>query len=106
MVKGKLRIIWDNEARNSLKSIYDYIKNRESEDVAKKVRGEIVSQVKMLLNFPEKYAREHYLNEEKGDFRYKVVWRYKIIYEITSNAIHVLDIFHTSRDPSNIKLQK
>ena len=56
MVKGKLKIIWDDEAKVALRSIYDYIKYRESVGV----------------------------------------------YEVTLEYILVLDIFHTSRDPSGI----
>lgn len=106
MVKRKLKVVWANEAKEALKQIYYYIKNHQSIDVAKKVRDEIVSQTKTLVDFPEKFEKEHYLLNAEGDFRYKVVWSYKIIYEITSEAIYVLDIFHTSRDPSNIKKTK
>ena len=44
-----------------------------------------------------------HLEDEPGNYRYKVIWSYKIIYEITKEAIYILDVFHTSRDPSNIK---
>ncbi len=106
MVKKKLDIIWDDEAKKSLRSIYSYIKKRESIDVAKKVRNEIVARSKSLSDFPEKFEEEPNLKDEPGNYRYKVIWSYKIIYEITSKAILILDIFHTSRDPSNIKKRK
>lgn len=106
MVKKKAKIIWDDEAKRSLRNIYNYIKRRESVDVAKKVRNEIVSQAKTLNDFPEKFEREHHLEDEPGNFRYKVIWSYKIIYEVTKEAIYILDVFHTSRNPSNIKKKK
>lgn len=53
MVKKKLDIIWDDEAKKSLRSIYSYIKKRESIDVANKVRNEIVARSKSLSDFPE-----------------------------------------------------
>jgi len=102
MVKKKLKILWDDEAKKSLRSIYEYIKKRESVTVAKRVRTGIINQAKSLASFPEKFAAEPYLETIPGNFRYKVIWSYKIIYEITSGTIYVLDIFHTSRDPSNI----
>jgi len=43
MVKKKLKIIWNDEAKYALKSIYNYIKKRESEDRARKVRSEIAA---------------------------------------------------------------
>jgi plasmid stabilization system protein ParE len=106
MVKKKVGIIWDDEAKKSFRSIYNYIKKRESTEVAKKVRNEIVTQTKSLNDFPEKFEIETSLKSEPGNYRYKVIWSYKIIYEITKEAILILDVFHTSRDPSNIKKRK
>ncbi|MEO9872337.1 type II toxin-antitoxin system RelE/ParE family toxin [Ekhidna sp.] len=103
MVKKKLKIIWDNEAKYSLRSIYNYIKKRESIERARKVRDEIVSGTKSLNNFPEKFEEEPALKSEQENYRYKVIWSYKIIYEISEEAIYIVDVFHTSRDPSNIK---
>ena len=106
MVKRKLKVIWDDEAKKSLRNIYNYIKGRESVEVAKRVRNEIFSRAKSLHDFPEKFEREHNLEDEPGNYRNKVIWSYKIIYEVTEESIYILDIFHTNRDPSNIKKQK
>lgn len=105
MVKDKVKVIWDDEAKRSLRSIYNYIKSRESTQVAKKVRDEIVGQAKDLMIFPEKFEKEPVLENEPGNYRYKVVWSYKIIYEVTTEAIYILDVFHTSRNPSSLKRQ-
>lgn len=106
MVKKGMKIIWDDEAKKSLRNIYNYIKGRESIEVAKKVRNEIFSQAKSLNNFPEKYEREPHLEDKPGNYRYKVIWSYKVIYEISKEGIYILDIYHTSRDPSGIKRRK
>jgi plasmid stabilization system protein ParE len=101
--RKRIKIIWDDEAKRSLRSIYDYIKKRESTRVASRIRKEIVEQAKSLVVFSERFQKEPYLKDEPGNFRYKVIWSYKVIYEITPETIFILDIFHTSRDPSNIK---
>lgn len=106
MVKKKVKIVWDDEAKRSLRSIYNYIKNRESAYLAKKVRDEIAAQVKELLSFPEKFEKEPFLKDKPGNYRYKVIWNYKIIYEVTTEAIYILDVFHTSRNPSSINKTK
>ncbi len=103
MVKKKLKIIWDDEAKYSLRSIYNYIKKRESVETAKKVRDKIADSAKSLNDFPEKFEEEPVLKSEPENYRYKVIWSYKIIYEVAEEAIYIVDIFHTSRDPSNIK---
>lgn len=84
MVKKKLKIIWNDEAKYALKSIYNYIKKRESEDRARKVRSEIAASAQNLNIFPEKFVEDPYLEDELGNYRFKVIWSYKIIYEITS----------------------
>lgn len=106
MVKKKMKIIWDDEAKKSLWHIYFYIKSREPVEVACKVRDKIITQTKTLDGFPEKFEKEHNLDEEAGNYRYCVMWSYKIIYEFTEETIYILDIFHTSRDPLNIKKLK
>ncbi len=102
MVKKKSKIIWDDEAKRSLRSIYDYLKNKESITVAKKVATTIVKETRTLNQFSDKFSEEPYLKKEPENFRFKVVWSYKIIYEVTPDAIFILDIFHTSRNPVNI----
>jgi len=34
---------------------------------------------------------------------YKVVWSYRIIYEIYEDFVVILDVIHTSRSPQNLK---
>lgn len=58
MVKKQVKIIWDDEAKKSLRSIYNYIKNRESVEKARKVRDTMVEQAKTLSDFPDKFAEE------------------------------------------------
>ena len=106
MVKKKLKVIWNNEAKYALRNIYNYIKKRESAETAKKVRDEIVASAKNLNVFPKKFAEDPYLKDEPGNYRFKVIWSYKIIYEVTPEVIMVLDVFHTSRDPGNSSTQK
>lgn len=95
------KIVWSLQAKSSIDNIYDYIKKSSLQN-AKKVRLRIVTTVSDLLIFPEKHAREPFLDKTKGYFRFAVVWSYKIIYEITGDKIIVLDIFHSAQDPNKI----
>lgn len=38
----KIKVVWDDEAKKSLRSVYDHIKDRESVRVARRVRTEIL----------------------------------------------------------------
>lgn len=103
MVKRNYKVIWEDQAKASLFSIYTYIKKRESAAQARKVSNEIRDLVKSLGFMPHKYVEDPFLKDEPGDIRFKVIWNYKIVYEITQDRVIILDIFHTSRDPSNLK---
>jgi plasmid stabilization system protein ParE len=106
MVKHNYKVIWDDEAKASLRKIYDYIKNRESIEQAKKVRDEIRELGKSLGFMPSKYSEDPFLKDEPGEIRFKSIWSYKIVYEITEESVIILDIFHASRDPQNLKKTK
>lgn len=103
MVKKHYKVIWDDEAKASLRSIYNYIKKRESIEQARKVRDEIKDLAKSLGFIPHKYSEDPFLKDEPGDNRFKVIWSYKLVYEIAEDAVIILDVFHTSRDPQNLK---
>jgi plasmid stabilization system protein ParE len=103
MVKKHYKVIWDDEAKSSLRSIYNYIKKRESVEQAKKVRVEIIDLAKSLGFMPHKYSEDPFLKNEPGDNRFKAIWSYKLVYEVTNEQIIILDIFHTSRDPKKLK---
>ena len=103
MVKKHYSVIWDDEAKASLRRIYNYIKNRESIDQARKVRDEIRDLTRSLGFMPQKYTEDPFLKDEPGDIRFKSIWSYKIVYEITDKQIIILDVFHTSREPQNLK---
>ncbi len=52
---------------------------------------------------PLKHPKELLLEDLSIEFRYVLAWDYKIIYEILDNKIVIIDIFHTSRNPIDIK---
>ena len=101
-MRKKLPVIWADEARKSLKEIYQYIK-KDSPQNAKKVRKELLRLAGSLNDFPEKYPREPFLDDEPENFRSVTKWSWKIIYEVTDSAIIILMIFHTSQNPDKIK---
>ncbi len=101
-MKNNYQIAWSLHAKNSLDKIYEYIKE-ESPQNAQKVKRKIIELVSSLIVFPEKYVREQFLDQQKGDFRFAVIWSYKIIYEITDDIIIILDIFHAAQNPVKIQ---
>lgn len=64
MVKRYHKVIWDKKARASLRGIHNYIKKRESEQQAARVRDENKELARSLGFMPHKYARDP-LREER-----------------------------------------
>ena len=98
-MKKKLPVRWDKLAKENLDAIFDYISN-DSVDAAKMVKKEIVKLTRSLNDYPEKFAMEKYLANEKENYRSVSIWSYKIIYEVTDDCIIIVDIFHTSQHPA------
>jgi len=98
----KLPVRWDNKAVESLRDIYEYIKE-ESPSGATKVRKALLSLARSLGDFPEKYPQEPYLKEETNNYRSVSKWSYKLIYEVTDEEVIIVLVFHTSQHPGKIK---
>ena len=64
----KIKIKWDIKAKESLKSIYKYIK-KKSPQGAIKIKKDILDESKNLPQFPNKYQVESHLGEP---YRYRV----------------------------------
>ena len=100
MVKKKLPVIWDDFAKQSLKEIYLYIK-KDSPQSAIKVRNTISTLASSLSVFPERHQVEFLIDNKS--YRSVPLWSYKIIYRVTEKEVRIVDIFHTSRNPEDLK---
>ena len=98
MKKKRLPIKWDEFAVRNLNAIYEYIA-LDSVAAARHVKKSIVLLVRKLADFPEKYLKEEFPN----NFRSVTKWSYKIIYEVTTEEIIILDVFHVKQNPQKIK---
>ncbi|MBD3406591.1 MAG: type II toxin-antitoxin system RelE/ParE family toxin [Candidatus Lokiarchaeota archaeon] len=79
---------------------------KDSVNAARYVKKELIKLAGSLNDFPNKYSKEEYLADEPENFRSVSKWSYKIIYEVTSDCLIILDIFHTSQHPNKIKKMK
>ena len=97
MVK-KSKVNWDIDAKESLKEIYEYIKE-DSPQAAVKVRRSIINSTKELSERPEKHPQDKYKKDKPGNYRAYEIYSYRIAYSISDDAIQILRIRHTSREP-------
>ncbi len=104
MVKKHYKVVWQDEAKSSLLKIYCYIKKRESQEQAARIRSEIKKEGDNLGFMPHKYTRDPFLEQHRRNIRFKAIWNYKLVYEISEEHIIILEVIHTSRNPENMKL--
>ena len=87
-------IAWDAKAGEDLDLIFEYLTENVSENVAQKVKKEIVTAVRRLQTQPESFPPDPLLHSRPENFRYIRLWNYKIVYEFTGREVIVLRIFH------------
>ncbi len=95
-------VIWDENAKESLRDIYLYIKEA-SPNAAKKVRLEILKLTSSLSKNPERFSAEKYLSKKGKEFHSVTKWNYKIIYRIANDKVRILAIIHTRRNTKVIE---
>ena len=95
-------VIWDENAKESLRDIYLYVKEA-SPNAAKKVRLEILKLTSSLSKNPERFSAEKYLSKKGKEFHSVTKWNYKIIYRIANDKVRILAIIHTRRNTKVIE---
>jgi len=96
-----MKVIWTKRASKSLENIFDYIA-KNSEKRAFDVVFEIKEHAENLVIFPEKYQLEDYIDKSKN-VRRAVIYNYKILYRVKTDAVYIVNIFHTAQNPKKLK---
>lgn len=84
---------WDNEAKKELKAIYDHLKYKSVRN-AELVKQRIFTTSKGLKTLPERYEVYEPMRNIPGNYRYKEVSSYQIIYDVTESEVHIVKIAH------------
>lgn len=95
-------IIWTKLAAGQLERAVKYIQTEQGTFYAKLVLNKVIDQVANLQTHPKMGQAEPLLKHKSSEYRYLVVWSYKIIYRIATNKIVISRVFHTSQKPSKI----
>jgi len=99
MVKSKkLSILWDDKAKEEFKKELKYIRKSSSQG-ADSIKQEILETIKNLPNAPKAFEEDSLKMNNDGSYRRFFVYSYRIAYRITEDAILILRIRHTSREP-------
>ena len=105
MVKYQVEI--GDEAKDSLKKIYDWLKEEESLSVAQKVRAGILDAISKLVTMPQRHRILEEISDDQIVFRRVLKWSYQIIYFIDEQVIkvQVVEIIHSKTNPQRLKDQ-
>ncbi len=98
MVKKEIRIIIDDEAKDSLHKAYRYIK-KDSFQNAEKVRNKILVAIKELGKNPERHGPDKYRIGNDGSYRAFEIYKYRITYHASGDEIRIIRIRHTKMNP-------
>lgn len=95
-------VIWTKKAFVQLERAIKYIKEEHGTSYAEIVLSKILSATRNLSHFPHMGQIEYFLSHKKSEYRYVLVWSYKIVYRISKDNIIISRIFHTSQDPKRL----
>ncbi len=93
----KLEVVWTNQAKESLKKIYNYYKDKSLQG-AKKVKNDILQSPKTIY-----YSKQYQIDEINPKYRRIVVRDFKVLYKESNEKIEVIDIVNTKRSPTILK---
>lgn len=93
----KLGIVWSNQAKEALKSIYDHYKDKSPQG-AKNVKSDLLDSPKTIL-----FAKQYQVDEINTGYRRIVVRDYKVLYKEENGVIQIVDIVSTRQSIEVLK---
>jgi plasmid stabilization system protein ParE len=98
-----VEIIWTERALDQLERAVRYIKTERGVHYASIVLEKILSKTAVLANYPRCGQEEFLLKHKKSEYRYLMVFSYKIIYKVSNEKITISRVFHTAQNPRKLK---
>lgn len=98
-----VKIVWSKRAFDQLERAIRYIKEEQGSNYAEIVLNKVLEKTRLLENSPAIGQIEPLLKHKKSEYRYLIVWSYKIIYRADKNKVVISRIFHTSRNPRRLR---
>ncbi len=96
------QIVWTKLASEQFERAIKYIRNEQRSYYAKIVLNKVINTVSLLETFPAIGPIEPLLKHKKSEYRYIVVFSYKIIYRSLSGNIIISRFFHTYQKPTKL----
>lgn len=94
---SSFKIIWSEQARESLKQIHDFYKEKSIQG-ARNVKNDLLKAPKTI-----NYSKQYQLDDINPKYRRIVVRDFKVLYFEVKGDIHVIDIIATKQSPDILK---
>jgi plasmid stabilization system protein ParE len=88
-----VKIIWTKRAFKQFERAIQYIREEQGLVYARIVYQKILESINLLEHQPQMGPREPVLLFKKSEYRFLVVWSYKIIYKVDSEKSLFRDCF-------------
>lgn len=95
-------VVWSKIAENQLHRAVAYIRDEQGLFYARLVLNQILESVDSLETHPKSGPREPLLRHRRYEYRYIVVWSYKIVYRIVGDRVTIARVFHTAQRPTKL----
>lgn len=88
-----------SEARSDLRQIREYISvELDNEKAASKTIGNIIKQIRLLIDFPQIGAPLNSRTAEKSDYRYLVCGNYNVFYRVEDQTVRIVRVLNAKRN--------
>lgn len=98
-----VKVIWTKKAFAQLERAIKYIREEQGLSYAEVVLNKTLQTTELLENSPKIGTIEPMLIHKAAEYRFLVVWSYKIICRTTKDKAVISRVFHTSRNPKKLK---
>jgi plasmid stabilization system protein ParE len=97
------RIEWSERAKSQLREISRYYKLNADDKVAQKIVVQIIASTRILHLNPLGAQCELLLEDRSEGFRRLISGNYKIVYFVDSDAVWIVAVFDSRRDPVKLR---
>lgn len=98
-----VKVIWTHNAFGQLERAIKYIREEQGLSYAETVLNKILQTTELLEHSSKIGTVEPLLIHKKSEYRFLVIWSYKIIYRRAKDKVVISRVFHTSRNPKHLK---
>ncbi len=96
------KVVWTKSARASLDAYREYIA-QDAPEASKKVKANILKTARKLATNPYLYQVDEYYPHNDGSIRRFFRWRYRVVYQVKEQEVVILNVYHTSIYPRQIR---